>query len=404
MENISSVKRRLITSMISLLLLVITIFGITYAYFTLRIKGNTNTKSTEVTAGKLELTYDDGNGLIELLKIQPGTTLEPKVFTVKNTGTNKIDSYDVIVEDVINELYRNYDLTYKLTCTSDKKTCSGANDIFPSANQVLVSNSIDVGETQTYKITLVYKETNVDQSVDMNKSVTAKINIVDNDIYNAYNNILIYGNSEQNGVPSPETPVDIESVGDLITDVNDLNYGKYYIPLTLDGENVVIYLNEPLRKIGNYVDYLNIKSQKVIRYVGKKVYVDVYNETERYENYSRYGLGVFNPSGIWSTHTEKSNYFSYSINGGPNSFYVGGNAAASIFVNDSLLNIGNQDDTQEKRISKVDNWLRNLEPPLEILYPLASPIEETIDINIAKKNYTNVVVNTTIQPSRIVNE
>ena len=45
----------------------------------------------------------------------------------------------------------------------------------------------------------------------------------------------IYGNSVQDGTPS--NPVEIESVGDLITDTNDVNYGKYKIPVIVGGNN-----------------------------------------------------------------------------------------------------------------------------------------------------------------------
>lgn len=51
----------------------------------------------------------------------------------------------------------------------------------------------------------------------------------------------VYGNSVQKGTPTPETPVEVESVGELVTDVNDTNYGKYKIPVTVRGENMIPY-------------------------------------------------------------------------------------------------------------------------------------------------------------------
>lgn len=48
---------------------------------------------------------------------------------------------------------------------------------------------------------------------------------------------LIFGNSVQDGTPTPENPIEIESVGDLVTDTNDINYGKYKIPVIVGGNN-----------------------------------------------------------------------------------------------------------------------------------------------------------------------
>lgn len=38
--------------------------------------------------------------------------------------------------------------------------------------------------------------------------------------------------------PTPSNPVEIESVGDLITDTNDINYGKYKIPIIAKSKNL----------------------------------------------------------------------------------------------------------------------------------------------------------------------
>jgi len=85
--------------------------------------------------------------------------------------------------------------------------------------------------------------------------------------------LLVYGNSMQDGTPTPETPIDVVSVGELVTDETDDNYGKYKIPLliktSLQTYSTNIFLNEPLRKIGDYADYIEFKSGKVIRNVLK---------------------------------------------------------------------------------------------------------------------------------------
>lgn len=221
MKTMDQVKRRIITSMIAILLLIITLFGITYAYFSAKIIGNTSDKSVGLTAGKLELTYYDGNGFIEALKIVPDTVIEEKTFSVENTGTHKVDSYEVIVENVTNDLVNYEDLTYVLTCESDDDIeCNGSSGVFPQTTDVLVTNSIESGTTHEYTLTLTYNETNKDQSKDMNKTIKAKVNIQDDE--QSIKNILIYGNSIQDGMPSPTNPITIQSVGDKTVNLINL--------------------------------------------------------------------------------------------------------------------------------------------------------------------------------------
>lgn len=74
----------------------------------------------------------------------------------------------------------------------------------------------------------------------------------------------IYGNSIQNGTPTPDTPVEVESVGEY-----DEITGKYKIPIisSASGETIEtnIYLDEPLRKAGEIADYIDFENGVVIR-------------------------------------------------------------------------------------------------------------------------------------------
>ena len=181
MKTMNHVKKRIIISMCAMLLLIITLFGITYAYFVTKIKENKEEKSINVTTAFLELTYDDGNGSLIVDNIKPGVEIETKTFSVKNTGTKDIDSYDVFLDVISNELENYGDLTYILTCESDVDTCKGIKSTFPKEDSVLITNAIKVNETQSYELTLIYKETYTDQSKDMNKKIEGKIEIVDDD-------------------------------------------------------------------------------------------------------------------------------------------------------------------------------------------------------------------------------
>ena len=49
----------------------------------------------------------------------------------------------------------------------------------------------------------------------------------------------VYGNSVQDGTPTPETPIEIQSVGDLVTDEASEYYGKYDVPVVARGRNLL---------------------------------------------------------------------------------------------------------------------------------------------------------------------
>ena len=173
-------KQKIIVSVTGIFIVLLILVGLTYAYFLTRIQGNTNTKSISVTTADLKLTYGDGNGDITAEKIQPGTTIDTKTFTVKNEGNATVNNYAVYLEELVNTLSRTSDMVYTLTCTSSVsgKACNGKTETtFPTQNGIIVTNNIDVNETQNYELKVVYKEMNIDQSEDMNKTIGAKVQI-----------------------------------------------------------------------------------------------------------------------------------------------------------------------------------------------------------------------------------
>ena len=85
--------------------------------------------------------------------------------------------------------------------------------------------------------TLTGENTNYDKAV----SSDSKNIQINNAIADKLGNLRIYGNSIQNGTPTPDSPVEIQSVGELVTDANASNYGKYKIPITVEGKNLIPY-------------------------------------------------------------------------------------------------------------------------------------------------------------------
>ncbi len=94
--------------------------------------------------------------------------------------------------------------------------------------------------------------------------------LIDNNKTTEIENYRIYGNSIQNGTPTPDIPVDIESVGDLVTQDNCSSYGldacsnvgKYVIPIKVTGKNLfdISKINSNVNIIKNQDGTLTIKA------------------------------------------------------------------------------------------------------------------------------------------------
>jgi len=196
-------KQKIIISITGIFIVLLALVGLTYAYFLTRITGNENEKSISVTTANLRLVYDDvddqyviGEGEI----IEPDTTFETKTFTVTNNGNESVDEYAVILEEVsvtyatttttvtegtVTTLGsttegKENDFTLVITCKNqDNEECNGYNAELLKESGILLTNSIEVGETQTYTATLTYNETGHNQSADMNKRYNGKFNIID---------------------------------------------------------------------------------------------------------------------------------------------------------------------------------------------------------------------------------
>ena len=109
----------------------------------------------------------------------------------------------------------------------------------------------------------------------------------------------IYGNSVQDGTPSPDSPVEIKSVGDLVTDTASEHYGKYDVPVTVTGKNLLNtygfsaqgintpssqrYLNNPR---GTTISTINPSDSITIT----QVYNSAYNINSYYNGYFCIGI------------------------------------------------------------------------------------------------------------------
>ena len=90
-----------------------------------------------------------------------------------------------------------------------------------------------------------------DYALIVEKEISGIPPLAFNAVAGALKNYRIYGNT-----------VNGESVGNLVTDSQSEHYGEYAIPITNNSETSTIYLDEPLRKVGDEAEYVDYAEQK----------------------------------------------------------------------------------------------------------------------------------------------
>ena len=248
-------KNKIVISISGIVIVLLLLLGLTYGFYLTRINGNSSDKSVTVSLANLELTYSDGNGLVESNNMVPGESIT-KTFTVENTGNKKVINYLIYLEDVVNTFEDKNDLKVTLTCTSNNGTCNGNTLTYPSSDTVIGVNDIEVKEKQEFSLKVEFLETNDDQNDNQNKKFSGNVklkdmkstsseivsnegeNILEINNAKAINHLLVYGSSTQE-VRSGKNLAKISSYNrsSTTTLISDTN-GVYRVKGN-DGENPI---------------------------------------------------------------------------------------------------------------------------------------------------------------------
>ena len=178
--------------------------------------------------------------------------------------------------------------------------------------------------------------------------------------------------------------------GSTVTD-----YEPYVTPITNN-----IYLNEPLRKIGDYSDYIDLKNSKVIRNTGE--YAIIGNESMAQYSTSQtfYFNNVLNGVRYDSSSMVMSNYYKGQIAGGGTSHTTG-----DVWVQATNAYPRTYFGTTYTTGQDFRNFLTskyNSGNPVMIYYQLATPTEEDLSIyHTSYGEYTNISVDTSLSPSNM---
>ncbi len=147
------------------------LLSVSYAYFVSKVEGNEDAKATDITAEKMELEYD-GTSIVGIENALPG---DKKVitFTVRNIGT-VTTQYNVDLTNVTNGFIKD-ELVYSIK--RNKEEAKGETPLPKSATTLLEGVSIEKDQTNTYELTIEFKETYSEQNYNQGKEFNGLIQI-----------------------------------------------------------------------------------------------------------------------------------------------------------------------------------------------------------------------------------
>lgn len=179
-------------------------------------------------------------------------------------------------------------------------------------------------------------------------------------------------------------------------------YG-YKIPFKSNEIITNIYLNEPLRKVGDYADYIDLKNKKVVRKVG----VQIFDGTETWTKHTTTseGYGVFRNENLLTPligapiSASYMTHFSLTYKGATADFVIGEYRFTYIsgnLIGGSRLYVS----AEQTTVDEFKEWVANNKPT--IYYAIEETPEEIELPNIPTLKGTTILeVDTTIQPSNL---
>ena len=166
-------KPNIIAIIGAIVLLVLAVVGLSYAFFSAFINGGETDTSVEGTGANLSLVYTDGKSVITSSNIMPGWSAT-KTFTVTNNG--EADTYYKLnISNITNEFVEG-GLTFSIA-SADGGTSVPEQAVDTTARTLTNSIAIAQGKTHTYTVTSRYINLDVDQTLDLGKSFSYTIGI-----------------------------------------------------------------------------------------------------------------------------------------------------------------------------------------------------------------------------------
>ena len=307
---------------------------------------------------------------------------------VKLSGKNLIDTDSMIGNTFTKDGSGNYNLTRQ----GNIRTSGAIDAFFKKGTQLTLSAEIIGATTETTQLFLYMRGEGSDtQYITITQAGPKKTVTLSFDITRLQ---LMLASSSTEGTFITFKKLQLE-VGSSQTE-----FEPYIEPTTTN-----IYLNEPLRKVAEYADYIDYKNKKVVRNVIDYTFTGTEILSQLYETNTtgQYRIFLSIPNAIKGNVSNKVAVLS--------NLYAAGTADSTYIRKQSVgLHANGYVVVYDANYQKLESFKTfvtekyNSDTPFIVYYPLATPTEETIEIpEISTFDGTNIFdVETTIEPSKIV--
>ena len=162
---------------LGLSMVLLTIIGVTFAYFSTNIIGDR--KNITVGMSELKIIFNNGDDIVAENFYAEDNIDIVKTFSVENKTRNEY-KYDIVIEDLVNTFVTTGFLVYKITSNDGGYNMTEFADVPKSNTETnigLVYNiSIPAKGVHNYTIEVKYiNSETIDQNVDQEKTLSGKI-------------------------------------------------------------------------------------------------------------------------------------------------------------------------------------------------------------------------------------
>ena len=222
MEN-QDKKPNIIAIIGAIVLLVLAVVGLSYAFFSAFIKNGETDPSIEGTGANLSLVYTDGKSVITSSNIMPGWSAT-KTFTVTNNG--EADTYYKLnISNITNE-FVDGGLTFSIA-SADGGTSVAEQAVGTTTRTISPSITIAEGATHMYTVTAKYINLNTDQTPDLGKSFSYTIGIEASQ-KPTFKDIILANNEVKTPITTPGAAVSTSSEALLASAEDDYGTSYYF--------------------------------------------------------------------------------------------------------------------------------------------------------------------------------
>jgi len=216
-------KPNIIAIIGAIVLLVLAVVGLSYAFFSAFIKNGETDPSIEGTGANLSLVYTDGKSVITSSNIMPGWSAT-KTFTVTNNG--EADTYYKLnISNITNE-FVDGGLTFSIA-SADGGTSVAEQAVGTTTRTISPSITIAEGATHTYTVTAKYINLNTDQTPDLGKSFSYTIGIEASQ-KPTFKDIILANNEVKTPITTPGAAVSTSSEALLASAEDDYGTSYYF--------------------------------------------------------------------------------------------------------------------------------------------------------------------------------